>query len=150
MFHKKTICDDNFNIDMDTVMWWLNQSEEARGAIADRSENLPIEMALNELNHFIPDTKNSIVWGNGSSFDITLLDHAYHQCGLKQPWQFWNVRDMRTIVDVASFTGFDKKRIEFEGVAHDALSDAVHQAKVIANAHHYIKYDGLLIVDVPF
>jgi len=146
-FHKKTVCDDNFNIDLSTVMWWLNQNDEARKAITKRetitangvSSEVPIEMALNELSNFIPDHKNSIVWGNGSSFDITLLDHAYHKCGLKQPWIYYNVRDMRTIVDIAKSMGFMKERIKFEGVKHDALADAEHQALVISNAYNYIR-----------
>lgn len=141
--HIKTVCDDNYNIDMDTVMWWLSQSDEARDAITNRENVKPIEMALNELNQFIPDTKNAVVWGNGSSFDITLLDHAYHQCNLKQPWHFWNVRDMRTIVALARVVGFDDKGVKFEGVKHDALNDAAHQAKVISLA-----YSGL--VKSPF
>lgn len=138
-FHKNTVCDNNFNIDINTVMWWLNQSDAARIAITDNNKKaIPIETALNELSSFILDHKKSVVWGNGSSFGITLLDHAYHQCKLKQPWQFWNVRDMRTIVDLASVKGFDKTLLEFEGIAHDALSDAKHQAKVISEAYSYL------------
>lgn len=148
-FHIKTMCDDNFNIDLPTVMWWLNQSEAAREAITDRDKVKPIEMALNELSTFIPSPKDAVVWGNGSSFDITLLDHAYHKCSLKQPWQFCNVRDMRTIVDLATIKGFDKKRIPFDGTAHDALADARHQAEVISQAYNYL-IKGTYLDGIPF
>ena len=146
--HRKTVCGNGFNIDVDTVMWWLNQNDDARKEITTRDtktsggikNEVPIETALHELSHFITDHKNAIVWGNGSSFDITLLDYAHSKCNLKQPWQYWNVRDMRTIVDLAASSGFMKGRIKFEGVKHDALSDAVHQAKVIHNAYMYSKF----------
>lgn len=142
-FHKQVICDDRFNIDLDTVMWWIGRSESACKAILNRSGAIPIEMVLNELGSFIPDKENSYVWGNGSSFDITLLDHAYSKCNLKQPWGFRNVRDMRTIVDVVEGikgpprTGgkvFDKKSIPFQGDRHNALHDAEHQARIISAA----------------
>ncbi len=32
-----------------------------------------------------------------------------------------------------------KKRIKFTGVKHDALYDAINQAKVMSNAYNYIK-----------
>ena len=157
-FHVKTVCDDNFNIDANTVMWWLDQDNDARKEIITRTtisdqgikSEVPIETALYELSQFITDHKKSIVWGNGSSFDITLLDHAHHKCNLKQPWQFWNVRDMRTIVDIAASKGFMKERIKFQGTKHDALDDAMHQAKVISNAFNYIKYSSYIVDGVPF
>jgi inhibitor of KinA sporulation pathway (predicted exonuclease) len=43
---------------------------------------------------------------------------------------------MRTIVDLAEvLTNFDKRSVEFEGEKHNAISDAVHQAKVIHKAY---------------
>ena len=68
------------------------------------------------------------VWGNGSSFDIAILEYWYNKLGLCIPWNFWNVRDLRTIVEVA---GIDKRSIPFEGEQHNALDDAKHEAKIL-------------------
>jgi len=55
-------------------------------------------------------------------------EHAYRESLLDIPWRFWNVRDCRTIKDL-----FESKRgglnDNFTGVAHNALDDAIHQAK---------------------
>jgi len=140
-FKRKVVCGSKFNIDYGTVMWWLEQSDEARGKLTSKEEQtVPIQQALYDLNEFIQDGKHSKVWGNGATFDISILDYAYSVKRIVQPWKYWNVRDMRTIVDLAESVGFIKKRIKFEGVRHDSLDDAAHQAKVMANAYNYIKH----------
>lgn len=137
-FHERVICDDNYHIDVGTCMWWLDQNDDARKSITDRNDAIPIIIALRRLGMFMNSYEEIIVWGNGSHFDITLLDHAYHKSGSIQPWQFWNVRDMRTILSVASELGFDKKLVKREGIHHNAVDDAVYQAKVMIAAHKYI------------
>ena len=85
------------------------------------------------------NTEDSLVWGNGSTFDITILENAYKIIGdIPHPWKFWNIRDLRTLVNAASVIGFNHKQLKHVGVYHDALADAVHQAKIAANALNYI------------
>lgn len=49
------------------------------------------------------------------------------------PWQFWNDSDVRTMVLLGKELGFDPKRnMPFDGVAHNALADARHQAKYVS------------------
>lgn len=105
--------------------WWKGQSEEARtAAFGGRTE--PAK-AMHMLAEYVGT--DTCVWGNGAHFDISLLEWLFNQTGVGIPWKFWNVRDMRTVVDLAPL---DKSSIPFEGVAHNAEADAVHQAKVIA------------------
>lgn len=112
----------------DTICWWMGQSDEARKLFTDKTrQKQQLPRALVELAAFIP--KGSYVWGNGATFDITILEHAYLQTAQKHPWDFWNIRDMRTAVDMAEYR---KDIIPFAGTAHNALDDSVHQAKVIA------------------
>jgi len=120
------------NVSPDTLAWWVGQNDKAKRVFTNQGKKTPLPVALDELRVFILEHKGATVWGNGSSFDITILEYAYdHGCvGLSEPWSYWNIRDMRTIVDVA---GVDKKDMPQVGVAHNALDDAVFQAQVI---HH--------------
>lgn len=116
-----------------TIKWWMDQSDEARSVFQDTGAK-PLGVALYMLDQWFPDWEGLKVWGNGSIFDISILDHAFNYAS---PWEFWNVRDMRTIVDIASLSGqFDKRQVARAGVHHNALDDAIYQAQVISAAYH--------------
>lgn len=67
------------------------------------------------------------VWANSPSFDCELLEAAYDAVGLEAPWDFYQERDYRTLSSLPVAVD-----VEFEGVEHDALDDAKHQALVAA------------------
>lgn len=122
--------------DGDTTLWWLKQSAEARSAICT-DDTHHIDEALYELSDFISRNSDNPrylkVWGNGANFDNVILRTAYERAGRICPWQFWNDSDVRTIVLLGKQLGFDPKRnMPFDGVAHNALADAHHQAKYVS------------------
>lgn len=121
--------------DADTIMWWLQQSEEARMAICDK-DAISISAALIKLNGFIRDNADSgkvQVWGNGATFDNVILRASYDREGIPCPWHFANDRDVRTIVELGKAIGINPRRdIPFEGDRHNALADAKHQAKYVS------------------
>ncbi|EKS6326557.1 3'-5' exoribonuclease [Enterobacter hormaechei] len=122
--------------DGETIIWWLKQSSEARAAICT-DDTRHIADALSELSAFISrnsdNPRNLKVWGNGASFDNVILRSAYERAGHTCPWQFWNDSDVRTMVLLGKELGFDPKRnMPFDGVAHNALADARHQAKYVS------------------
>lgn len=104
-----------------TIRWWLKQNQEAREEICKRGQ--PLDKVLADLHEWLPF--DPIVWGNGSNFDIAILDHAYNG---DPKWKFWNIRDVRTVVDIASGI---VDRPKMEGVCHNALEDTIHQAKYV-------------------
>lgn len=119
--------------DADTVMWWMTQSNDARAAL----RNCPIHIneLLEDLFIFAGSECNSNIqfWGNGASFDNVLLRDAYRRAGLLPFWKFWNDRDVRTIVELGRQIGIDPKRdMPFTGERHNALDDAIHQAKYVS------------------
>lgn len=109
----------------DTQAWWLKQTAKARSALHGLDD---LEEELVNLAEWLP--KDAKVWGNGSIFDIAMLEDAYRQYGIDIPWKFWNVRDCRTIKDLyeSSRGGWDKTA---GGDAHNALHDAIYQAEYI-------------------
>lgn len=116
-------------IDPSTVAWWLGQSDEARKRIL--RGNFKMRDALTQLADFINMHTNGDVypWGNGATFDISMLENCYQQYGLIIPWKFWAVRDCRTVEHLSEL---DKRTFERDGVHHSALDDAKHQVKYIS------------------
>ncbi|HBY5418649.1 MULTISPECIES: 3'-5' exonuclease [Klebsiella] len=122
--------------DGDTILWWLKQSSEARAAICT-DDTRSITCALSELSSFIgrhsDNPRYMKVWGNGSNFDNVILRSAYDRAGQTCPWLFWNDSDVRTMVLLGKQLGFDpKSNMPFDGIAHNALADASHQAKYVS------------------
>lgn len=122
--------------DASTIIWWLKQSSEARAAITT-DDVVTINEALLDLCNFV--TRNCEqpkwlqVWGNGASFDNVILRSAFERSQLTPPWKWFNDRDVRTIVELGRALKFDpKKQMPFEGIQHNALADAVHQAKYVS------------------
>ena len=123
-------------IDGDTVKWWFKQGPDAQSAFTG-DKGLYLHVALANLSYWMEDKEGVRVWGNGATFDISILEHAYQTHAADDPpWKFWNIQDMRTILRVAEeLTSFDKGMIKREGTHHNALDDAVHQASVISGAY---------------
>ena len=109
----------------DTVKWWMGQPEEARKEIVQ--DGLPLADALTLLKSWLPE--EAVVWGNGPLFDIAKLEHAFGYYNI--PWKFYNVRCVRTICDLAKGR-VSREDIPFNGDKHNALDDAVHQAKYVS------------------
>lgn len=121
-------------MDAGTVLWWLNQSEEARRVFAEESADLTsaLEQFSDWLSKCNVPANKICIWGNGANFDNVILAHAYRQCGIEQPWLFINDRCYRTVKNL-----FHHIKMERSGIHHNALDDAVSQAKhLIAIASH--------------
>ena len=119
--------------DGSTIEWWLAQSSEARSAIL--VDQVKLVDALIQFREFIneySDEEFVQVWGNGATFDNTILRTSYERLNIPCPWRYYNDRDVRTIVELGKTIGFDARTvILFEGVRHHALDDARHQRNTL-------------------
>lgn len=122
--------------DPDTIIWWMQQSEEARLAISAKNSAMAISTALIQLVVFIRGNSEPgrvQVWGNGATFDNVIMRASYDRVDIPCPWHFANDRDVRTIVELGRTIGINPRRdIPFEGDKHNALADAKHQAKYVS------------------
>ncbi|EPF43810.1 exonuclease [Klebsiella pneumoniae] len=140
-FYKVVCLESSVNwgavIDPSTVIWWLKQSSEARSAIVN-DDAIPLQDALLQFREFVSDnvaggSKKAQVWGNGASFDNSILRSSYDCIAEDYPWEYWNDRDVRTMVELGQAISFDPKTtIPFEGSRHKALADAIHQARYVS------------------
>jgi DNA polymerase III epsilon subunit-like protein len=116
-------------IDWPTVKWWLQQSDAARAQMVSRP-GIPFQAGLARTIDFIYEhtvgAQKVRPWGNGAGFDVTLMEQAFRSIGTTVPWDFRNVRDLRTLADVAARPFVSRPRPETE---HDALADAQAQAE---------------------
>ncbi|GKL72750.1 exonuclease [Klebsiella variicola] len=140
-FYKVVCLESSVNwgavIDPSTVIWWLKQSSEAHSAIVN-DDAIPLQDALLQFREFVSDnvaggSKMAQVWGNGASFDNSILRSSYDCIAEDYPWEYWNDRDVRTMVELGQAISFDPKTtIPFEGSRHNALADAIHQARYVS------------------
>ena len=115
-------------IDPCTVLWWLRQGDDARKAVAYGGK--PLDLVLTEFSNWIAQAcrhEDVRPWGNGASFDLTIVGGAYKRLGLQTPWHFTNERCFRTVRNLHPTVEYDPDA-KGEG-AHNALTDAVFQVE---------------------
>ena len=113
--------------DSSTLSWWEKQTAEAR---ADAfSGTTIIVAALFQLSDYIKDIEGqlngvAVIWANGANFDPVILEAAYNLASISVPWRYHNVRCYRTLKALSTVD-----EVSFQGVKHNALADAKHQAR---------------------
>lgn len=112
-----------FSVDPQTVMWWMNQTDEARRVFAPHNQTVPIETALDAFATFYKCNRGTL-WACGTDFDIPVLKNAYRSFNRQEPWYYSEVSDYRTVRKM-----FPYIQRERDGVAHNALDDATYQAE---------------------
>lgn len=140
-------------IDASTVAWWMRQSDEARNAIFGKDvERVKLGVALCEFSEWIgfteeledgqyPDVQ---LWARGNK-DGQWLESAYKGIGFKAPFRYWQVADQRTMTNAFHMiVGNHVDRAQ--GVAHNALTDAVDQAKELNLVYAHLLHAGLIQV----
>ena len=119
-------------VDGGTIEFWLKQSKENIDKLMNVSR-LSLNEVLNELAFLNLYQSEWYIWSHGSNFDTVLLENAYKAVGQKVWWKYNNVRDTRTLFDLANYKYVAKG-------GHDALDDARNQAKAVCEA--YLKLKG--------
>lgn len=108
----------------ETLYWWLSQSDGAKSVFKERTN--PVADVLKQFIQWYGQT-DAYVWGNGATFDISILENLFRHYGMKAPWPFTKVMDLRTF---RRFTGAHRS-IQKIGTAHNALDDAISQATYV-------------------
>jgi hypothetical protein len=85
----------NRSIDESTVAWWATQPAAARDEAFMDEGRIDLAQALDSLGKLI--WRSSLLWCQGPTFDCTILEHAYKSYNKPIPWQYYKVRDSRTV-----------------------------------------------------
>jgi hypothetical protein len=88
---------ENRRIQDDTLAWWATQPEAQSEAFAE-DNRIPLDQALDELYKLA--WQHDYIWAQGPTYDINILEHAYKSYNKTQPWQFYRIRDSRTVLSL--------------------------------------------------
>lgn len=124
-------------IDGSTLKWWMGQSGAAKKVFNEQAK--PAKDVLELFAKWVlgQNTISKVYpWGNGSSFDISIIEDLFRMYEVKCPWMFYNVFDLRTFKRfVANGAKVDKS----EGTNHNALDDAKNQAQYVIDHYKLFK-----------
>lgn len=114
-----------------TIAWWMGQAPETKTIFKSEQDPQMVLGVFREAFYPSLDTKPN-VWGNGASFDISILESLYSTYEIKHPWAYNKIMDLRTFKRFVA----GGAKIENDGSKHRALDDAVAQANYVL---HYTK-----------
>lgn len=115
-------------VDRETEAWWGEQGPAAQAAL--EPDQRPLLTALVLFADFWREQRARHPWAHGACFDEPILRIAFRAVRIDHPWDFGNVRDTRTVYDLAGV-----KPDKAQGVEHHALDDAVRQAEAVIEAY---------------
>lgn len=126
------------SVDEGTLNWWGTQNQQAQDEAFGEEGRIPFHDALEQLNKLCWNKER--VWSNGAAFDIAILEFALKNASLTVPWKFWEVRDTRTLWEVAGV------RLNSDGgsTSHRADDDAIKQAAKVQEAYKKLSTAGFL------
>jgi len=117
----------NRKIDDNTLQWWSQQDPQIQeDAFGEGEDRIDLEEAMKKLYTFGLGTSN--VWSHGSIFDVVIIEDICRSFQQAVTWKFWEVRDTRTLFDLAGVN------VRIEG-KHNALTDAVAQSKAVQESY---------------
>lgn len=114
-----------------TLDWWAGQSKEAQEEAFHVDSRISINEALDKFYKFCWGAKR--IWSHGAGFDVIILENLFRKVNKSIPWQFWEVRDTRTLFDL----GIDPQRPPV--LKHHALEDAWNQAIGVQNIFNTLR-----------
>lgn len=115
-------------IDPGTVAWWNKRSEGARQAIIN-GQSMSVREALILFSDFIQGAQP---FSRGTDFDPPIIASLMEDFGLKAPWKYNQVRDVRTYIDALTDgrSGYLQQwQTPFWFVSHHSLHDCIRDAE---------------------
>lgn len=114
--------DNKFNMDISTILFWLNQSKAAQEKVfKENHRGCKVEDVFFDINVLLKDVNT--MWCH-PSFDYKMFEHHLRVFKIQSNMPFYKVRDLRTAVDLANY---DYKNHPFKGTKHTSLDDCKYQ-----------------------
>lgn len=114
-------------IDPGTLEWWSKQDPAIMEEAFSEEGRLPLAYAIDQFHKFAWGCDN--FWSHGATFDLVIIENIYKQLKKPIPWNYWQLRDTRTLFDLGVDPEMPKDN------KHDALEDAVRQAIGVQNVY---------------
>lgn len=112
-------------IDPNTLDWWAKQDPDIMEEAFSPTDRIPLIEAMDRFHKFAWGCE--AFWSHGATFDLVIIENIYRQLNKPLPWNYWQLRDTRTLFDL----GWDPEMPK--GRKHDALQDAIRQSIGVQN-----------------
>jgi hypothetical protein len=113
----------NRTVSPSTMAWWDTQPAEVRDEAFSGTARL--EDVLIDFGLWVASIEgDKLLWCKGTDFDFPIVENAMDSYHIKHPWTFRQLRDCRT-----AFSMFPQVTTEPNATPHNALADALHQAR---------------------
>jgi hypothetical protein len=124
---------ENRRIQDDTLAWWATQPEAQAEAFAE-DNRVPLDQALDELYRLA--WQHDYIWAQGPTYDVNILEHAYKSYNKTQPWQFYRIRDSRTVLSL-----WPERPVP--PTSHHALEDTRKQINILQQTFRHLNVKGM-------
>jgi hypothetical protein len=120
-----------FSMSLDTMQWWMMQSDDARNVWRNKDTLMSNGEALYTLSEYFIDIEKPVLWGNGSTYDNVVLRHYLHKFNKRVPFHYSRDFCYRTMKNMFGHLA----KFERVGAHHNALDDAKSQALHLMAMH---------------
>ena len=93
-----------------------------------------MDQALDELGRLIWHSK--MIWAQGPTYDMNILEHAYKSYSKALPWKYYQVRDSRTVFSLWP-------ELPIPPTSHHALEDCRRQIGMLQDTLKYLNVKEL-------
>lgn len=114
-------------VDPSTLDWWSKQDPIVMAEAFSDEDRVPLVEAMERFHKFAWGCK--AFWSHGAPFDLIIIENLCRQLKRSPPWNFWDLRDTRTMFDLGVDPDMPKNS------KHDALQDAIRQAIGVQNVY---------------
>ena len=114
----------------ETLDWWGQQPNEVANEALSDSNRIQLQDVLKNINKFSVGV--DVFWCQGPLFDYAILQNLYTQMEQPVPWQYWQIRDSRTLFNLVPRES--EKRIGL----HNALEDCKFQARKVQKVYRQL------------
>lgn len=120
--------------DVDTIMWWMRQSDDARRSWVDAATEMP-SAVLSQLDVLIKSrcVPTVTMWANSPQFDFSILAPLWRMAKIPVPWRYTAEADFRTLRLVAPAVPRREPTLK-----HRADSDAEAQALYVRDVFAFL------------
>ena len=118
-------------VNQDTLDWWAKQDPHIREEAFGEEDRVGLVHFLNHLTKWMVGV--DVLWGHGYGFDVTMVEDLYRQMAIPIPWNFWQVRDGRTLISILP----RDPRKDMQTDLHNALADCYYQAKCLQKVYKH-------------
>ena len=125
---------EGFTVEASTLLWWMSQSEEARGRVLTSFQGvMTARTAVSNLTEFMREAE--VVWSH-LTLDAMLLSEYQNRLGITPSIPYHRHQDLRTLKELA---GLDLSDFPSTGVKHNALDDCHFQVQYCVAALKVLK-----------